>query len=66
MEMFGAMKPEYSQILSKDALEFVAKLARKYTDRCGGFGRTSPGVWWLGVQLEAVVGVFRIRLLLGR
>ena len=38
MEIFGAMKPEYSAILSKDALDFVAKLARKYTNRWGGGG----------------------------
>lgn len=33
IEVFGEMKPEYGAILSKDALDFVAKLARKYTDR---------------------------------
>ncbi|GAB4816176.1 hypothetical protein N2152v2_003222 [Parachlorella kessleri] len=33
VEIFGKMKPEYNTILTKDALEFVAKLARKYTDR---------------------------------
>ena len=36
VEIFGKMKPEYNTILTKDALEFVAKLARKYTDRWAG------------------------------
>lgn len=49
VEVFGAMKPDYATILSKEALEFVARLAGKYTGRCGrrSGGLPVQGLAWV-------------------
>lgn len=63
--VLGAYKPEFEAILTPEALEFVATLARKFSPRCGTIGSMGgrPGnstcarvacfwVWGLGFGEE--------------